>query len=52
MWTVNLQKIWSDYAYLKKKLSLYESVAIFSIISFKIGFVGFVIKCYFPVFLI
>ena len=27
----------------EKKLSLYESVAIFSIISFKIGFVGFVI---------
>ena len=27
----------------EKKLSLYESVAIFSIISFKIGSVGFVI---------
>ena len=36
----------------EKKLTLYKEVAIFSIISFKIGFIGIVIYCYFPVFLI
>ena len=37
MWTVNLQQIWTEYEYLKKKLSLLKEVAIFSIISFKMG---------------
>ena len=36
----------------EKKLSLFKEVAIFSIISFKIGFIGIVILFYFPVFLI
>ena len=52
MSTVNLQKIWSEYVHLKKNLSLLKEVAIFSIISFKIGFFGIVIQCYFPVFFI
>ena len=39
---MNLQKKWPEYVYLKKKLSLFKEVAIFSIIiiSFKIGFIG------------
>ena len=45
MSTVNLQKIWSECVFLKKKLALYKEVAIFSIIIivFKIGFIGIVI---------
>ena len=41
--TVNLQLKCPEYVYLKKKLSLFKEVAIFSIISFKIGFIGIVI---------
>ena len=52
MWTVNLQKIWSECVYLKKKLSLFKVVIIFSIINFKIGFIGIVKYCFFPAFLI
>ena len=52
MRTVNLQKNWSEYDYLKKKLSLFKEVAIFSIISFKIGFIGTVKYCSFPAFLL
>ena len=37
MSSVNLQKKWPEYVDLKKKLSLFEEVAIFSIISFKIS---------------
>ena len=33
---MNLRKIWPECVYLKKNLSLFEEVAIFSIISFKI----------------
>ena len=36
MRTVNQRKILSECAYLKKKLSLFKEVAIFSIIRFKI----------------
>ena len=36
----------------EKKLSLFKEVAIFSIISFKIGFIGIVKYCFFPVFLV
>ena len=36
----------------EKKLSLIKEVAIFSIISFKIGSIGIVIWCYFPAFLV
>ena len=36
----------------EKKLSLFKEVAIFSIISFKIGFIGTVKYCSFPAFLI
>ena len=35
-----------------KKLSLYNEVIIFSIISFKIDFIGTVKYCYFPGFLV
>ena len=35
MWNVNFQKVWSEYVYLKKKLSLFEEVAVFAMISFK-----------------
>ena len=49
---MNLQKKWPEYVYLKKKLSLIKEVAIFSIISFKIGSIGIVIWCYFPAFLV
>ena len=35
---MNLQTIWSECVHLKKKLSLFKEVIIFSIISFKIGF--------------
>ena len=45
-----MQRICSESVYLKKKLSLFEEVEIFSIISFKIGFIGIVKDCYFPVF--
>ena len=43
MSTVNLQKKWPECVYLKKKMSLFKEVAIFSIISYKIGFIGIVI---------
>ena len=36
----------------EKKLSLFKEVAIFSIISFKIGFIGTVKHCFFPAFLV
>ena len=36
----------------EKKLPLFKEVAIFSIISFKIGFVSIVKYCYFLVFLV
>ena len=36
----------------EKKLSLFKEVAIFSIISFKIGFIGIVKYCFFPAFLV
>ena len=51
---MNLQTKWPEYAYLKKKLSLFKEVAIFSIIiiSFKIGFIGIVKYCSFPAFLV
>ena len=51
MRTVSLQKIWSEYDYLKK-LTLFREFAIFSIISFKIGFIGIVKYCNFPAFLV
>ena len=36
----------------EKKLSLFREVAIFSIISFKIGFIDTVKYCFFPAFLV
>ena len=36
----------------EKKLSLFKEVIIFSIISFKIDFIGIVKYCFFPAFLI
>ena len=38
---MNLQKIWIEYDYLKKKLSLFREVAIFSIIVFKNRFYSY-----------
>ena len=52
MSTVNLQKKWPECVYLKKKLSLFKEVAIFSIISLKIAFSGLVKYCSFPTFLV
>ena len=52
MSTVNLQKKCPEYVYWKKKLSLFKEVAIFSIISFLIGFIGTVKHCFFPAFLV
>ena len=36
----------------EKKLSLFKEGAIFSIISFKIGFISIVKYCFFPAFLV
>ena len=36
----------------EKMLSLFKEVIIFSIISFKIGFIGIVKYCFFPAFLV
>ena len=36
----------------EKKLSLFKEVIFFSIISFKIGFIGIVKYCSFPAFLV
>ena len=36
----------------EKKLALFREFAIFSIISFKIGFIGIVNYCIFPAFLV
>ena len=36
----------------EKKFSLFTEVAIFSIISFKIGLIGIVKYCFFPAFLV
>ena len=52
MLTVNLQEICSECDYLKKKLALFREFAIFSIISFKIGFIGTVKYYSFLTFLV
>ena len=44
--TVNLQKNDQNMFIFLKKLSLFNEVAIFSIISFKIGFIGIVKYCF------
>ena len=51
MWTANPQKNGQN-AFIWKKLSLFKKVAIFSIICFKIGFIGIVKYCSFPAFLV
>ena len=43
---MNLQKIWSECVYLKTNLSLFKEIAIFSIISFKKGFISIVKYCF------
>ena len=45
---MNLQKKMARIRLFEKKLSLFKEVAIFSIISFKIGFIGTVKHCFFP----
>ena len=51
MWTANPQKNGQN-AFIWKKFSLFKKVAIFSIICFKIGFIGIVKYCSFPAFLV